>query len=508
MVVKVKTVKNKLDALKEASQNLKDALTKNQETEFNTNLKEYQDSYKGVVNILKKHVKEDDPSLQMIAMLNEYSTQPIFSTKTSKKKLSSLRANEPEALKIIEDGKTFSEFVTKDFLNDFSEKYSEIGKDEPFINAVERQLMIEEQKKEEQKTEKKEEKEEKKTEKKEEQKTEKKEEKKKEEQKKEEEERRETRETPAPAPEEQAPATEDEEIQVFEVDEQGNQTPEEPDIVAEEPENVREEEQLQPVTADAPPAEATQETAPPAMMINGEQTPMFQPETQIFQEQGQQLNIPQITQQQINQALDINSEESRITREERDRQQSNIQTLKKEIDAMHLVYNDFIEDFKTAEHKKEYSDALKSQNIDEVMIHHRKMKRAISQYYKTTDLKVGVIVSAGSLFQQYNNDLRSVLGTASSGVVQQSQMKKIEKGKEEIQKPAEIRPKQAIGGYSHAMRQGMSGRIPPTKTRETMNYKLTPDDMVKQYSTKRAYVVPSRMYNVPENIFVKSKPKK
>jgi hypothetical protein len=488
MVVKVKTIQNKLEGLKEASQNLKSALEKNDETEFKINLKEYQDAYKGVLTTLKKHIKEDEPSPQMIAMLNEYDTQPIFSTKTSKKNLSSLRSKEPEALKDIQEGKTFSEFVTKDFLNDFSEKYSEIGKNEPFINAIERQLMTEsteERKTEEQKTEQKEEE-------KEEQKEEEKEEEKKEE--------------------------DDDEIQVMEVDEEGKtepQAPAEPEIKAEEPENVREEEEekeedkyIPPVTAYAPPAESTQEEAPPAMLINGEQTPMFQPETKIYQEQSQQLNIPQITQQQINQALDINSEESRITREERDRQQSNIQTLKKEIDAMHLVYNDFIEEFRTAQHKKEYSDALKSQNIDEVMIHHRKMKRAISQYYKTTDLKVGVIVSAGSLFQQYNNDLRSVLGTASAGLAQQSQMKKIEKGKEEIQKPAEIRPKQAIGGYANAMRKGMSGRIPRTKTKETINYKLTPDDMVKQYSSKRPYVVPSRMYNVPENIFVKSKTKK
>ena len=92
--------------------------------------------------------------------------------------------------------------------------------------------------------------------------------------------------------------------------------------------------------------------------------------------------------------------------------------------------------------------------------------------------------------------------------ISNSGMTKIQKGKEQIFKPAEIRPKQAQGGYSHAMRQGISSRIPPTKTKEATNYKLTPDDMVKQYSSRRQYVLPSRMYNVPDNIFVKSKTKK
>ena len=84
--------------------------------------------------------------------------------------------------------------------------------------------------------------------------------------------------------------------------------------------------------------------------------------------------------------------------EDRMRQKKGIEALKEEIRAMHLIYDDDIPSFKKNPHLGQKNDALKSNDIKVVRAHHKSMQDTIRNYYKTSDLKVGVILSAEGFF--------------------------------------------------------------------------------------------------------------
>jgi hypothetical protein len=84
--------------------------------------------------------------------------------------------------------------------------------------------------------------------------------------------------------------------------------------------------------------------------------------------------------------------------EDRMRAKKSINGLKEEIRAMHLVYDDDIPSFKQQPHVGQKNDALKSNDIKVVRAHHKSMQDTIRNYYKTSDLKVGVILSAEGFF--------------------------------------------------------------------------------------------------------------
>ncbi len=513
-MVKPSTIEQKLLLIREQLKTLRATIVSEDKPKFAEVLAKYTGTSKAVIKDIEKHLSKDEPSPRILAIMNKYNDEGFFGSGITTKKRTFMTV-EPEVKEDIKTPKTLSQFLSRETLIDFQNNYDgEKYKNEDWMKSVQRELT------KDQSTAKAEEKE---------------------------------VAAPAPAPEEDEEKPE----QKLEEDEEKPVSPKvktyadavKSEVPVKLKEEVKEEEMetmipeaSAPATAPsqeepAPPPEETPEQkqtrmkeeqrvenlarmkeqqvlntpAPsPAMLVNGEAKPMFQPETPIYEEQGGSVGAMQMTQQQVLNALDVNSEENRVSKEERHRQESNIQTLKKEIDCMHQIFDDIVDEFQTAEHRKEYADAIRSENIDSVRVHHRKMKQSISNYYNTTDLKVGVIVSAGSLFSQYNNDLRAVLGASSQGMAQiqgGANLKKIEAGKEEIQTPAEIRPKNAIGGYAHAMRRGVSSRVPPTRETQAKTYKFKKEDMVKQYSTKRQYVIPPRMYNVPENIFLRSKNK-
>ena len=84
--------------------------------------------------------------------------------------------------------------------------------------------------------------------------------------------------------------------------------------------------------------------------------------------------------------------------EDRMRAKKSINALKEEIRAMHLIYDDDIPAFKQQPHVGQKNDALKSGDIKVVRAHHKSMQDTIRNYYKTSDLKVGVILSAEGFF--------------------------------------------------------------------------------------------------------------
>lgn len=84
--------------------------------------------------------------------------------------------------------------------------------------------------------------------------------------------------------------------------------------------------------------------------------------------------------------------------EDRMRSKKSINGLKEEIRAMHLIYDDDIPTFKQQPHVGQKNDALKSNDIKVVRAHHKSMQDTIRNYYKTSDLKVGVILSAEGFF--------------------------------------------------------------------------------------------------------------
>ena len=93
-----------------------------------------------------------------------------------------------------------------------------------------------------------------------------------------------------------------------------------------------------------------------------------------------------------------------IVEENRQRGKASIKRLKEEIRAYHLVYDNNIKEFRENPHKKQKDDALRSNDIEVVRAHHKKMEEKIREYYRSGDadsLNVGVIVPIDTYLQQY-----------------------------------------------------------------------------------------------------------
>jgi hypothetical protein len=93
-----------------------------------------------------------------------------------------------------------------------------------------------------------------------------------------------------------------------------------------------------------------------------------------------------------------------VAKENKQRGKASIERLKEEIRAYHLVYDNNIKEFRENPHKKQKDDALKSDNIEVVRAHHKKMEERIREYYRGGDadsLNVGVIVPIDTYLQQY-----------------------------------------------------------------------------------------------------------
>jgi hypothetical protein len=106
----------------------------------------------------------------------------------------------------------------------------------------------------------------------------------------------------------------------------------------------------------------------------------------------------QLTAAGIMNSINFPTDEAQKLIEERQRNKKSIKQLKDEIRCFHTIYDDQIPAFKSAPHQGDKDDALASNDIKKVKDHHRKMQNMIRDYFKTSDLKVGVILSAESFY--------------------------------------------------------------------------------------------------------------
>jgi len=91
-------------------------------------------------------------------------------------------------------------------------------------------------------------------------------------------------------------------------------------------------------------------------------------------------------------------------KEDAQRGKMNIARLKEEIRALHLIYDNNIDKFRSNPHKADKDDALKSDSIEVVRKHHRDMELSIREYYRSgggDTLRVGVIVPIDTYLSQY-----------------------------------------------------------------------------------------------------------
>ena len=111
--------------------------------------------------------------------------------------------------------------------------------------------------------------------------------------------------------------------------------------------------------------------------------------------------------------LEPQSEVASKLAEDKKRRRKDVERLIKEINCFHLVYDDYIPLFRSKEHNKAKDDAIASKDRDKLIKHHLMMSNTIRQYYKTADLRVGVIMSAESMFGQSVSNL--ITGHMQSG---------------------------------------------------------------------------------------------
>ncbi len=112
----------------------------------------------------------------------------------------------------------------------------------------------------------------------------------------------------------------------------------------------------------------------------------------------QTLGAGGLTSSNLLNSVNFPTDEAQKLIEDRMRNKKSIETLKDEIRCMHIIYDDEIKTFKESPHQKDKNDALESKDVNKVKAHHKKMQDMIRNYYKTSDLKVGVILSAESFF--------------------------------------------------------------------------------------------------------------
>lgn len=103
--------------------------------------------------------------------------------------------------------------------------------------------------------------------------------------------------------------------------------------------------------------------------------------------------------------LEPQSETASKLAEDKMRRRKDVERLIKEIECFHLIYDAMIPMFRNKDHNKAKDDAIQSKDRDKLVKHHQMMSDAIRKYYKTADLRVGVIMSAESMFGQSVSNL-------------------------------------------------------------------------------------------------------
>ena len=111
------------------------------------------------------------------------------------------------------------------------------------------------------------------------------------------------------------------------------------------------------------------------------------------------------------------SESQAVMLEDKKRNEKNLSTLKEELRCFHKIYNDLIPIFTSKEHKEKFDKAIKSDSVKLVKEHHIEMSDQIRKYFKTSELKLGVIMSAESVFGSGEiGHIPSMMGTHGQGV--------------------------------------------------------------------------------------------
>lgn len=162
--------------------------------------------------------------------------------------------------------------------------------------------------------------------------------------------------------------------------------------------------------------------------------------------------------------LEPQSEVASKLAEDKKRRRKDVERLIKEINCFHLVYDDYIPLFRSKEHNKAKDNAISSKDRDKLIKHHLMMSNAIRQYYKTADLRVGVIMSAESMFGQSVSNLISG-HMASGGAALPNALggaKFIPKGSDPV--------KGAIAGNVNIRRGGRNTKRPITRLVPKVGY--------------------------------------
>ncbi|MCP4923298.1 MAG: hypothetical protein GY915_04600, partial [bacterium] len=106
-----------------------------------------------------------------------------------------------------------------------------------------------------------------------------------------------------------------------------------------------------------------------------------------------------------------NTEDEGERMEDVSRNKKSVEQLKQEIRCFHLLYEDKIKSIQSPEHQKDYDEAMKSNDLKKVKEHHKMMSKMIRAYYKVANLKLGVIMSAESVFGGAVGNIPSMMGS-------------------------------------------------------------------------------------------------
>ena len=143
-------------------------------------------------------------------------------------------------------------------------------------------------------------------------------------------------------------------------------------------------------------------------------------------------------------------------KEDEQRADMKINRLKEEIKALHLLFDNNIKEFRENPHTKDRDDALASNDIEKVRAHHKKMERAVRDYYKSgnaDNLRVGVIVPIDQYLNQY---LSSVSPASTIPKVQNQAVSRVAHAGSQLVAKGEDRFNRAIAQNTFYQRGGMS----------------------------------------------------
>lgn len=135
-----------------------------------------------------------------------------------------------------------------------------------------------------------------------------------------------------------------------------------------------------------------------------------------------------------------NTEDAGQIMEDKTRREKTLEQLKQELRCFHILYEDKIKSIKDPEHIALYTEALNSDDLKTVREHHKLMADLIRAYYKVSHLKLGVIMSAESVFGGAIGNIPAMLGSFGMGVP-------IQRGNEQ---PTRIDRKKGKDRYSNA----------------------------------------------------------